>query len=54
MYKDDWVNWHSGLEHRRSAPHGFLAITGMYWLTATPQRFEDMPGSWSVTDDGCG
>lgn len=52
MYKDDWVNWHSGLEGRRSAPHGFLAITGMYWLTATPQRFEGMPGSWSVTGDG--
>jgi uncharacterized protein (DUF1684 family) len=52
MYKDDWDSWHRELERRRSAPHGFLAITGMYWLTATPQRFADAPGSWSVTDDG--
>jgi uncharacterized protein len=48
----DWQNWH-GRQHARLAdPHGFLAITGLYWLQDTPERFEDAPGEWSTGPDG--
>ena len=52
MYADDWTRWHDEHERRRSAPHGLLAATGMYWLDATPERFPDAPGAWSVGADG--
>ncbi|MEV0707989.1 DUF1684 domain-containing protein [Nocardia aurea] len=48
----DWENWHSAQEARLSAPHGFLAITALHWLTDTPQRFSDAPGAWSAGPDG--
>lgn len=52
MYTDDWAAWHAEHERRRASPHGMLAITGMHWLDETPRRFDDVPGSWSVTTDG--
>ena len=52
MYADDWSRWHDDLERRRADPHGSLSITGMYWLTGTPQRFDDVPGSWAEGPDG--
>jgi hypothetical protein len=47
MYADEWAEWHAEHERRRAAPHGFLAVTGLHWLTGEPQRFDDVPGSWS-------
>jgi hypothetical protein len=29
------------------APHGFLSVTGLHWLTGDTQRFDDVPGAWS-------
>jgi uncharacterized protein (DUF1684 family) len=52
MYAQEWAAWHAEHERRRSAPHGFLSVTGMYWLTAEPQRFADVPGAWSAGPDG--
>src|SRR5690349_632130 len=52
MDMDDWARWHAGHERRRASPHGMLAITGMHWLSEAPQRFDDVPGAWSVTADG--
>jgi uncharacterized protein len=34
-----------------AAPHGFLSVTGINWLTATPERFPGAPGRWSTVDD---
>jgi uncharacterized protein len=48
----DWQEWHRQHEQRRADPHGFLAITGLHWLDATPQRFPDAPGAWSTGPDG--
>ncbi|WP_280350202.1 DUF1684 domain-containing protein [Nocardia abscessus] len=48
----DWQDWHRGQEARLAAPHGFLAITNLHWLTETPQRFPDAPGSWSTDAEG--
>ncbi len=43
----EWRAWHDGREERLRDPHGWLAITAIHWLTATPQRFDDVPGEWS-------
>jgi len=51
-FGSDWEAWHTAHESQRASPHGFLAITGLHFLTAEPQRFEDAPGAWSDTSDG--
>jgi hypothetical protein len=52
MYSDVWAEWHAEHERRRSAPHGFLAVTGLHWLSGSPQRFDDVLGEWSVSPGG--
>jgi uncharacterized protein len=51
-FTQDWELWHSDHEARLADPHGFLAITGLHWLTAEPQRFADAPGAWRTAADG--
>lgn len=48
----EWQRWHQDHERRRASPHGFLAITGLHWLSDEPERFDDVPGAWSSTGDG--
>jgi uncharacterized protein len=48
----DWDVWHKQHEDRFAAPDGFLAITSINWLTATPTRFPDAPGEWAADGDG--
>ena len=48
----DWAAWHDAHEQARASEHGFLAITSIRWLTATPERFDDAPGAWSTSADG--
>jgi len=47
-----WEDWHAGHETQRAAADGFLAITGLHFLTNEPARFEDAPGAWSVDEVG--
>ncbi len=42
-----WQRWHQEHERRRAGPLGFLAITGMHWLSIQPTRFDDAPGAWA-------
>ncbi|UXW86464.1 DUF1684 domain-containing protein [Microbacterium azadirachtae] len=42
----EWDRWHDAHEERRADPHGFLAVTGLFWLTAEPRRFPGLPGEW--------
>jgi uncharacterized protein len=51
-FSEEWAAWHRGHEAVRADPHGFLAITGLHWLSREPQRFADAPGSWSAAPDG--
>ncbi|WP_433795149.1 DUF1684 domain-containing protein [Actinoplanes sp. CA-252034] len=51
-FQQQWDQWHTGHEKRRADPHGFLAITGLHWLTETPQSFDDAPGAWSTGPSG--
>ncbi|BCJ46128.1 hypothetical protein GCM10010168_50770 [Actinoplanes ianthinogenes] len=50
-FEQQWARWHDEHEQRRAAPHGFLAITGLHWLTETPQRFPGVPGEWHAEPD---
>jgi uncharacterized protein len=52
MYAEDWAEWHEAHEERRARPHGFLAATGLHWLTPEWQTFEDVPGEWREGPDG--
>jgi uncharacterized protein (DUF1684 family) len=47
-----WAAWHREHETRRADPHGFLAVTGLHWLTDRPQRLDGAPGRWSTGPDG--
>jgi uncharacterized protein (DUF1684 family) len=47
-----WHDWHRHHETVRSGPHGFLAITGLNFLTSDAQRFPDAPGEWSTGPNG--
>jgi uncharacterized protein (DUF1684 family) len=51
-FGSEWAAWHAAHETRRAAEHGFLAITGLHFLTEEPQRFQDAPGAWRATADG--
>lgn len=44
----EWERWHREHERRRADPHGFLSITGLYWLSDEPVALDGAPGSWSV------
>jgi uncharacterized protein len=48
----DWADWHRAHETVRAGEHGFLAITGLHWLTGEPQRFPDAPGEWWTGPEG--
>jgi len=51
-FTEQWQAWHDRHERVRADPHGFLAITGLHWLTSEPQRFPDAPGEWWTGPDG--
>ncbi|WP_328346350.1 DUF1684 domain-containing protein [Micromonospora sp. NBC_00421] len=51
-FVSDWRDWHRRHEETLAAPYGFLAVTGLHWLTARPQRFPDLPGQWHTGDEG--
>jgi uncharacterized protein (DUF1684 family) len=46
-----WADWHAAHERHRADPHGFLAVTHLHWLDASPARLDGAPGTWSVEDD---
>ena len=48
----DWAAWHAAREERLRDPRGWLAITAIHWLTAEPQRFDDVPGAWHDSSSG--
>ena len=48
----EWEEWHRAHEEHRADPHGFLAVTGLYWLQATPAAIPGLPGRWSTGPEG--
>lgn len=51
-FAQDWQAWHEERERILADPHGFLAVTGLHWLTADPQRIPRAPGRWSTSAEG--
>ncbi|MEW1589652.1 DUF1684 domain-containing protein [Micromonospora vinacea] len=51
-FVEDWQEWHRLHEAARADRHGFLAVSGLHWLTPGPQRFFDVPGEWHTGDHG--
>lgn len=47
-----WEEWHRTHERRRADAHGFLAVTGLYWLGERATGIPSLPGRWSTGDDG--
>src|SRR4051812_27037137 len=47
-----WTEWHSLREEELRAPHGWLSLTALHWLTPEPTTFGGVPGLWSATPDG--
>jgi uncharacterized protein (DUF1684 family) len=45
-FAEEWQAWHTRHEAARADGHGFLAITGLTWLTDDPQRIAGVPGEW--------
>jgi uncharacterized protein (DUF1684 family) len=61
-FSGEWQAWHDAREQRLRDPQGWMAITAIHWLSAEPERFDDVPGAWSgdaggatvtLTDDEC-
>lgn len=48
----EWEAFRAQREERLTAPHGFLSITGLYWLDAKPKRYDGAPGTWWLGADG--
>ncbi|UDY24390.1 DUF1684 domain-containing protein [Nocardioides sp. Kera G14] len=51
-YTSEWQAWHQAHEAARADGHGFLAVTGLHWLTERPQSLDDAPGEWWSDADG--
>jgi uncharacterized protein (DUF1684 family) len=47
-----WSSWHREREEELRAPHGWLSLTALHWLTPEPAGFDGVPGLWSATPDG--
>ena len=52
VFVEEWRRWRQRREAALADPHGFLAVTGLHWLSAQPQRFPDVPGQWHAGADG--
>jgi uncharacterized protein len=47
-----WDAWHAEREVELRAPHGWLSLTALHWLTPEPSAVAGLPGLWSATPDG--
>ncbi|MER7952264.1 DUF1684 domain-containing protein [Streptomyces sp. NPDC096079] len=52
LFAAEWKAWHVGKDAGLASEHGFLAITGLHWLSAEPQAFPGAPGTWSTGPEG--
>lgn len=48
----EFQRWHADREQVLAEPHGWLSLTGLHWLDSSPRAYQDLPGTWRVTDDG--
>ncbi|WP_066586561.1 DUF1684 domain-containing protein [Cellulomonas timonensis] len=46
----EWEAWHAAREEYFRAPHGWVAITALHWLTSDSATLDGVPGRWSSVD----
>ncbi|WP_278103372.1 DUF1684 domain-containing protein [Microbacterium proteolyticum] len=51
-FASEWEDWHRAHEARRADPHGFLAVTALFWIAEESQTFPGIPGRWRTSLDG--
>ncbi|MGU3437897.1 DUF1684 domain-containing protein [Actinomycetes bacterium M1A6_2h] len=51
-FEQDWKIWHTEREAYFADPLGWVALTGLFWLTDTPSAVDDLPGLWRADDNG--
>ncbi|MDF2991996.1 MAG: hypothetical protein K0S37_2510 [Microbacterium sp.] len=52
QFARDWEEWHRDHEARRADPHGFLAVTALFWIPEAAASLPGIPGRWSTSVDG--
>ncbi|MFE1349273.1 DUF1684 domain-containing protein [Streptomyces sp. NPDC058757] len=52
VFAAEWEEWHRDRDARLASEHGFLAVTGLHWLSAEPRVLPGVPGTWSTGPDG--
>lgn len=50
--RSDWTSWHEARERATASPFGLASLVATHWLTAAPEQFDDVPGSWHAGFDG--
>lgn len=50
-FEAEWNEWHREREHYYGDPLGWVALTGIYWLTDEFEPVADLPGRWRADAD---
>lgn len=50
-FEAEWNGWHREREHYYGDPLGWVALTGIYWLTDEFEPVADLPGRWRADAD---
>ena len=45
-FTSEWQDWKTRREEDLAAPHGWLALVSLDWLTDTPREYPGIPGRW--------
>lgn len=48
----EWNAWHAERERTLAEPHGWLSLTGLFWLDTAARAYAELPGTWRATGDG--
>ena len=50
-FEAEWNDWHRERERYYGDPLGWVALTGLYWLTNDFETIADLPGKWRADAD---
>ncbi|RRQ29393.1 DUF1684 domain-containing protein [Rhodococcus sp. Eu-32] len=50
-FETQWNTWHTDRESYYRDPLGWVALTGLYWLTDEFETVADLPGRWKADAD---
>ncbi|MCC3276705.1 DUF1684 domain-containing protein [Arthrobacter sp. zg-Y20] len=50
--RTEWLRFRERRNATLAEEHGWLSLSGFYWLPEHPAKFDGLPGLWSGSDDG--